>query len=117
MARRRRDPETATEIAAAETAALAANSAARAVTIREVCESVAEYDRQIDGIKAERKALIETRIVAELNMKKAHFAAAYKLYNMDNDDRDELQDAIRECFSALGVGHQLNWLDAVEAAQ
>lgn len=93
------------------------NSEARHETIREVCESVAEFDRQIDGIKAERKALIETRIVAELGMKAKHFTAAYKLYQLDQDERDEMQDAIRECFAALGVGQQLNWLDATEAAQ
>lgn len=89
------------------------NAAARASTIREACETIAELDRQIEGIKAERKAVIETRIVADLGMKKGHFATAYKLYQMDHGDRDELQDTIRECFSALGVGQQLNWLDAV----
>lgn len=52
------------------------NSERRAETIREVCETIAELDRQIDGIKAERKAVIETRIVAELGMSKTHFTAA-----------------------------------------
>lgn len=88
------------------------NSAARAETIREVCETIAEYDRQIDGIKAERKAVIETRIVADLGMKAKHFSAAYKLYQMDQSERDTLQDTIRECFRALAVGEQSNWLDA-----
>lgn len=93
------------------------NSEARAQTIREVCETIAEYDRQIDGIKAERKAVIETRIVADLGMKTKHFTAAYKLYQLGQDERDELQDAIRECFSALGIGQQLNWLDVAAAAE
>ncbi len=90
------------------------NSAARASIIRETCETIGEFDRQIAGIKAERKAIIETRIVADLGMKKGHFATAYKLYQLDQGVRDELQDAISECFAALGIGMQVNWLDAAE---
>ena len=91
------------------------NSAARAEIIREVCQTVEEFDRQIAGIKAECKAVIETRIVADLGMKKGHFAAAYKLFQMDQGERDELQDTIRECFSALGLGEQLDWISAAAA--
>lgn len=90
------------------------NSAARAQIIREACEEIGEFDRQIDGLKAEKKAVIETRIVAGLGMKKAHFATAYKLHQMDQSDRDVLQDTIRETFAALGIGMQSNWLDAVD---
>ena len=93
-----------------------ANSAVRAQLIREACEEVGEFDRQISGLKAERKAVIETKIVAGLGMKKAHFAAAYKLHQMDQGDRDALQDTIREVFASLGVGVQLNWLDAADQA-
>ena len=93
------------------------NSEARAEIIREVCEGVEEFDRQISGIKAERKALIETRIVADLGMKKGHFAAAYKLFQMDQSERDELHDAIREVYRAQGVGFQGNWLDVADAAE
>ena len=71
-------------------------------------------ERQIDGLKAEIKAVIETRVVAGLGMKKRDFALARKLYALDQSDRDGTFDAIRECFAALGVGGQLNWLDAVE---
>lgn len=94
----------------------AVNSAARAEIIREVCETIAEFDRQIDAVKAERKAVIETRIVADLGMKKGDFALAYKLHEMSHDERDVLLDTMRECFSALGAGEQLNWLDAAEGA-
>ena len=93
------------------------NSAARAEIIREVCEGCEEFDRQIRGIKLERKALIETRIVADLGMKKGHFAAAYKLFQMDQSERDELHDAIREVYRAQGVGFQGNWLDVADAAE
>lgn len=87
------------------------NSAARAETICEAHEIISEYERQIKGLKAEIKAVLETRIVAGLGMKKGHFAEARKLLEMDQEDRDSLQDTIRECFAALGVGMQLNWLD------
>lgn len=111
--RKKTEPETA---APESEASPPDNSSARAATIREVCQTIEELDRQIDGIKAERKAVIETRVVADLGMKKQHFATAYKLYQLDQGERDSLQDTIRECFLALGVGEQLNWLDAAQAA-
>lgn len=92
------------------------NAEARAAIIRDVCETIGEYDRQIDGIKAERKAVIETRIVADLGMKKGDFNAAYKLSLLDQDDRDGLFDTIREVFSASAIGTQINWLDAADTA-
>lgn len=113
---RRKKVETPEAEAQDEASPPAANSEARAATIREVCQTIEEYDRQIEGIKAERKAVIETRIVADLGMKKQHFATAYKLYQLDQGERDSLQDTIRECFAALGVGEQLNWLDAAAQA-
>ena len=98
----------------ADGAPVPATSAARAEIIREACQTCEEFERQIDGLKAEIKAVIETRIVAGLGMKKKDFALARKLYALDQSDRDGAFDAIRECFAALGVGEQLNWLDAVE---
>lgn len=82
------------------------NSAARAGMIREAHETVSEFERQIDGLKAEIKAVIETRVVAGLGMKKRDFALARKLIALDQDDRDGTFDAIRECFAALGIGEQ-----------
>lgn len=121
MARRRKTADEAIEDAGehlngggSEEQRPAHNSAARAEIIRETCETVEELDRQIEGIKAERKAVVETRIVAGLGMKTKNFNAAYKLFQMDQGERDELQDTIRECFAALGVGQQINWLDAAE---
>lgn len=120
MPRRRKSEDEATGIdgepVEVEEVRPAHNSSARAEIIREVCEGCEEFDRQIAGIKAERKALIETRIVADLGMKKAHFGAAYKLYQMAQDERDELHDAIREVYRAQGIGFQGNWLDVAEEA-
>lgn len=91
-----------------------ANMAARRGIIRDTCETIAEFDRQIDGIKAERTAVIQTQIVAGLGMKVKHFNAAYKFYRMDQEDRDALHDVIREVYRAHDVGFQGNWLDAAE---
>lgn len=88
------------------------NSAERAETIRDACQEIDEFERQIDGLKAEIKAIIETRIVAGLGIKKRDFALARKLHKLDHDERDGLFDSLRECFAALGIGEQLNWLDA-----
>ncbi len=90
------------------------NSEARDEIIREADQEISEYERQIDGLKAEIKAVVETRIVAGLGMKKRDFALARKLVAMDNDECSTLQDVIRETFAALGVGQTLNWLDVVE---
>ena len=49
-----------------------------------------------------------------LGMNKSHFAHARKLLEMDQDERDTLQDTIRETFAALGVGQTVNWIDAAE---
>ncbi len=89
-----------------EVAAPPVNSAMRADIIREACATCEDFERQIDGLKAEIKAVIETRVVAGLGMKKRDFALARKLYALDQDDRDGTFDAIRECFAALGVGEQ-----------
>lgn len=88
----------------------------RAATIREACETIGELERQVAGLKAEIKVVKETRIKAELNMKVADFNLAYKLYQMEQGERDGLQDVIRECFAALGIGEQLNWVVAAETA-
>jgi hypothetical protein len=90
------------------------NSAGRADIIREAHETITEYENQIVGLKAEIKAVVETRVVASLGMKKRDFAFARKLLGLDQGERDTLQESIREVFSALGVGMQLNWLDAAE---
>lgn len=95
-----------------EAAPPAMNSAVRAEIIREAHETISELERQAKGIKAEIKAVIETRIVAGLGMKKGDFALARKLVEIDQGERDSLQDTIRECFRALGIGEQSNWLDA-----
>jgi hypothetical protein len=92
----------------------ALNSAARAEIIREAHLTLSDFEAQIKGLKAEAKAIIETRIVAGLGMKKRDFAHARALIEMDQEERDALQDTIRETFAALGVGQQLNWLDATE---
>ena len=92
----------------------AVNSTARAEIIREAHETISEYERQMKGIKAEIKAVIETRIVAGLGMRKGDFALARKLHDMDQEKRDGLQDTIRETFRALSVGATVNWLDVAE---
>lgn len=48
-------------------------------------------------------------------MKIADFAAVYRLYKLEGDDRDAALDAIREGFKALGIGEQLDFVDAMAA--
>lgn len=85
----------------------------RAEAIRETC---AELQRLLDeraAITEQMKSLRNTRIKGDLGMKISDFNVAFRLYQLEHEDRDSLLDTLRECFSALGVGDQLNWLDAV----
>src|SRR3546814_10647644 len=60
------------------------------------------------------RELKQTRIKGDLGMKIADFNAAYRLYKLEDDDRDTFLDAIRETFEALGIGQQLDWLKAAD---
>lgn len=92
------------------------NAEARAGAIRDIC-------RDIDGLAAERKVISDQireikqkRVKGDLDMKIADFNVAYRLYQLEQDDRDKLLDTLRETFSALGMGGQLDFLPAVETA-
>jgi hypothetical protein len=92
----------------------ALNSAARAVIIREACETIGELERQVDAIKSEIKMVKETRIKGDLGMKLKSFNLAYKLHQAGRDERDDLADVCRELFSALGTGESVDWVRAAE---
>lgn len=85
----------------------------RADIIRAVC---AERQRLLDqraAINEQLKALMNSQVKGDLGMKIADFSVAFRLYQLERDDRDSLLDTIKECFQALGIGEQLDWLDAV----
>jgi len=90
------------------------NVANRAEVIRQVCVDLAALDAERQSISANIRELKQKRIKGDLGMKIADFAVAYRLYQLEQDDRDTLFDTLRETFSALGVGEQLDWLKAAD---
>ena len=94
----------------------AANSEARAQIIREAIRDIASLEAERKSISEQIRSIKQTRIKGDLGMKIADFQAAYRLYCLEDESRNTFFDAMRETFSALGVGEQLNWLDAADAA-
>ncbi len=91
------------------------NSKARKETILKAC-------RELAGLLAERKELGEkigklkqTLVKGDLGMKIADFNLAFRLYQLEGEDRDQTLDTLKECFGALGIGGQLDWIEAAAA--
>lgn len=96
----------------AEDATRLSNSAERAKIIREVAGEVIR-------LKGEKAAIQEQITEAKgriksLDIKMSDFNAALRYFELEVEDRDPALDSLRECFKALGVGAQLNFLDALE---
>ena len=86
----------------------------RAQTIREACREIAALEAERAAIGEQIRKVKQSKIKGELGMKLADFNAALRLYRLENDDRDEFFDTLRETFAALGVGEQLDWLDVAD---
>lgn len=87
------------------------NAKARAKTIRDAISCIV-------GLKAQRAAIQEQITeakgkVKELGIKMAEFNVALRLYELEREDRDEALDQLRECFDALKIGEQLDFLSAM----
>lgn len=103
--------------AEAPAAAAASNSKDRQRIIKEVCRQLAEIDGQKKQLNEDRAEIVNTRIKGHLGMKAADFAAAFRLYKLEGDDRAKFFDTLRETFDALGVGEQMDWLDGEEGGE
>src|SRR5690606_2806344 len=85
------------------------NAQARKKIIRDVCRELVRLEAQRKEISEKISELKNTKIKGDLGMKIADFAMAYRLYQLEGEDRDKLFDTLRETFSALGVGAQLDF--------
>ena len=88
--------------------------AARADTIREVCQRVTAWEAERKAISAKITAEKQKRIKGDLGMKIGDFNAALRFHQLEGDDRDQLLNTIHETFKALGVHEQLDWITASE---
>ncbi len=90
------------------------NSKARAATIVDVCRQVSQLESKRKVIGEEIRKIKNKQIKGDLGMKVVDFNVAYRLYQLEDEARDQLLDTVRETFKALGVGEQLDWLKASE---
>ena len=81
----------------------------------QIVKAFAEYEK----LHAERKDIgaamteITGRIKEDLAISPAAFKNAFKLWQMEDHDRDNLLTQMRECFDSLGVGQQMDFLTAL----
>jgi hypothetical protein len=88
------------------------NSSARRQVILDVCADLASLEARRGEITEEISSLKSQRIKGDLGMKISDFNAAYRLYRLEDADRDIFLDTLRETFEALGVGGQLDFIKA-----
>ncbi len=88
------------------------NAKIRKEIIASVCRDLTTLNAKKDEIAAEISDIKKTRIKDGLGMKISDFNVAMRLYNLEEDTRDEFLSTVRETFDALGVGDQLDWLEA-----
>lgn len=93
------------------------NAAARAATIRKVCAEVTALELECASIREEIRKIKQTKIKGDLGMKLSDFNAALRLYSLEDKDRDEYFDTLRETFEALQKGAQLDFLDGMRSAR
>lgn len=91
------------------------NSDARAEMIRSVDASLDALEAKRRSISEEISAIKAEFVKGQLGMKISDFNAARRIARLEREKRDPAVMAIRECFSALGIGEQVDWVAALEA--
>lgn len=86
------------------------NAKARAEIIRQTMVELDDLEAQRKSIGEDIRKLKATKIKGDLGMKIGDFNIAYRLYQLESKDRDRLLDSVRECFDALEIGHQVDWV-------
>jgi hypothetical protein len=89
------------------------NMQGRAEIIRSTMAELDRIDDTIKELQAAKSTLKNTCIKGSLGMKVTDFNIARRFYKLETDDRDMLQDCLRETFAALNLGEQSNFLDAL----
>lgn len=90
------------------------NSGDRRVLIQSAYQELERFENELAEIREARKSFKDEVIKGKLGMKTSDFMAGYRLYKLEGSDRDAMLDTIRECFDALGIGGQLDWVAAAE---
>ena len=85
------------------------NSAARAEERASIIRDIINVRRDVEGRIAElmqERKKNQGRIKSDLGMKVADFNALYRIAELEDEDRDQFLDTLREGFPALGIGKQ-----------
>lgn len=90
------------------------NSKVRADIIVEVCRKVSVLEGKRKLIGEEIREIKNKQIKGDLGMKIGDWNIAYRWYLLEGDARDQLLSTVKETFNAMGVGEQLDWLEASE---
>jgi hypothetical protein len=83
-------------------------------------EIIRSIKAELDEIEIAKAALslrakkAKGRIKAELGEKVADFNVLIRFVDLEEDPRSELNRLLREGFAALGVGQQMNFMDAID---
>jgi hypothetical protein len=88
------------------------NSKARHDIIREIKFGIDDVNSRMAILSEERKRL-KGRIKADLGWKVSDFNFAVRLADLEEGERDDAIDVMREAFQALDIGVQLNFLDII----
>ncbi len=83
--------------------------------IRQACADIAALEAERKSIGDQIRAIKQQRVKGDLGMKVGDFNAVLRLYSLEGETRDRFFDTLRETFNALGIGQQLDWVDALSS--
>lgn len=93
------------------------NASARRTIIREVMQALDGIESEIRELQEKRKKIKNVRIKGDLGMKVSDFAVLRRFRALEEDDRAQLFETLREGFRALGIGAQASFLEALDEDQ
>jgi hypothetical protein len=89
----------------------------RAALIQDACRRITNLTEERAGLSQDISDIKNEIVKGKLGMKISDFNAALRLYNLEGDARDDMLSTVQECFDALGVGGQLDWVQVAERAK
>jgi hypothetical protein len=98
------------------------NAGNRADMIRDAKQKLDVLQADIEKLNSEKKVKTKARVdifrdlKSDLSMKREDVEAALRLAGLDGAERDSALDTIREIHAALGIGEQVDMIDALTKA-
>ena len=86
------------------------------ILLKAMKEIVAKED-EMGTLRAELHEIKNKKIKGDLGMKIADFNILKRAYKLEDKDRDQFMDTLREGWAALGIGGQLDFISALDPAE